>query len=241
MEGFLLIDKAAGMTSHDVVNRVRRMTGVERVGHAGTLDPFATGLLIVGVGRGATKHLGRLTTDTSKTYEAMLHLGARSDTDDCDGVITEAEDERPLRKKDVLPIVKKFQGPIRQVPPALSAIKIGGVPAHRRVRRGERVELPEREVEIYALRIRAYAWPELKLEVECSSGTYIRTLARDIGEALECGAYLSALRRTAIGKWNVRDAITLAELQDTNITQHIQPVVLFVLKGPSLRSINTPT
>ncbi|USN53313.1 MAG: tRNA pseudouridine(55) synthase TruB [Candidatus Nomurabacteria bacterium] len=227
MEGFLLIDKAAGMTSHDVVNRVRRSSGVQRVGHAGTLDPFATGLLIVGVGRAATKHLGGLTLDTTKTYEATLRLGARSDTDDCDGVITETEDLHPLRKKDILPAVKKFQGPIRQIPPALSAIKIRGVPAYRRLRRGEEVELPEREVEIYAIRIRTYAWPELKLEVECSSGTYIRTLARDIGEALGCGAYLRALRRTAIGKWNVRDASTLSDLQGADFTQHLRPITFF--------------
>lgn len=228
MEGFLLIDKAAGMTSHDVVNRVRRASGVQRVGHAGTLDPFATGLLIVGVGRAATKHLGGLTLDTTKTYEAILRLGARSDTDDCDGVITEGEDLQPLRKKDIAPVVKKFQGSIRQIPPALSAIKIRGVPAHRRLRRGEEVELPEREVEIYALRIRGYSWPELQLEVECSSGTYIRTLAHDIGEALGCGAYLRALRRATIGKWNVRDAISLSELQGTDLARHIQPIARFV-------------
>ncbi len=227
MEGFLLIDKPAGLTSHDVVNRIRRLTGEQRVGHAGTLDPFATGLLIVGVGRGATKLLGELTTGTMKSYEALLRLGATSETGDPEGPIVEHEETVPLRKVDLLPVIRQFQGKQEQTPPALSAIKVGGVPAYRRVRRGEKLQLEPRVVEIHALSVLKYTWPELRLAMSCSAGTYIRVLAGDIGEALGSGAYLSELRRTAIGTWSVRQAIKLDGATPEVVAKALLPLQLF--------------
>jgi tRNA pseudouridine55 synthase len=227
MEGFLLIDKPAGLTSHDAVNRIRELTGEQRVGHAGTLDPFATGLLIVGVGRNATKLLGDLTTGTMKTYEAVLRLGATSETDDPEGPIFEREESTPLRKADILPVIRQFQGKHQQTPPALSAVKVGGVPAFRRVRRGEAVQLEPRSVEIHSLSVMKYAWPELRIEVTCGAGTYIRVLARDIGEGLGCGAYLIGLRRTAIGSWSIRQAVPLVDLTSEQLAKTLLPVALF--------------
>lgn len=214
MEGFLLIDKPAGMTSHDVVDVVRKATGEQRVGHAGTLDPFATGLLIVGVGRAATKHLGAVTKETVKTYEATLRLGATSESGDPEGPIIEREIERIPTKAEVRKVLDRFSGQQLQQPPALSAIKIHGTPAYKLARAGQSFVLQAREVEISALHLRKFTWPELEIEVTCSSGTYIRSLASDIGEALGCGAYLTALRRTAIGKWSVVQALELSQINE---------------------------
>lgn len=224
MEGFLLIDKPSGMTSHDVVDVVRKVTGEQRVGHAGTLDPFATGLLIVGVGRAATKRLGELTNGTTKTYEAALRLGATSDSDDPDGTVTERENVQPVKKSDVVRVVHGFRGELSQIPPVLSALKIHGVPAYRRVRRGESIHLAARPVEIHDIHVRKYAWPDLTIEVTCGAGTYIRSLARDIGSQLGCGAYLTALRRTAIGQWNVRTASQIGELSPGTISDRLIPI-----------------
>ncbi|MFH0853862.1 MAG: tRNA pseudouridine(55) synthase TruB [bacterium] len=222
MEGFLLINKPAGITSHDVVNQVRKLSGEQKVGHSGTLDPFATGLLIVGIGRTATKHLGDLTDKTEKTYLATLQLGATSDTDDRDGIITEQEDVKQPSKYEVVKVVKSFIGQQSQVPPVYSSIKIGGTRAHRLARQGQPVNLGRRIVDVYEIHVRNYSWPDLTIEVVCSTGTYIRAIGRDIGEKLGVGAYLESLIRTRIGKWTVEQASDLSD--GRNLLKKIVPV-----------------
>jgi tRNA pseudouridine55 synthase len=216
MSNLLFIDKPSGITSHDVVDRVRRMKGTRRVGHAGTLDPFATGLLIVGVGPG-TKELTAL-VGLDKTYEAVARLGATSSTDDPEGVIVEA----PLGARCIVPrtrneierIFNSFRGGYEQTAPAFSAKKIGGKKLYELARRGnmDGIVLPKKFVTMTELVILDYTWPLLRFRVSCSSGTYIRALARDIGNALGCGAYLTELRRTRIGEFRIDDAVRLEVL-----------------------------
>lgn len=211
--GILIVNKPKGMTSHDVVDAVRKITGERTVGHAGTLDPMATGVLVVGVGREATKVLGSISKDTNKVYRATVRLGATSDTYDAEGRISENEEIRPLKKSDVQQALRKFTGTFQQVPPAYSAIKVGGVKAYDRARKGELFQLEPRTVTIHSIDLRKYQWPEVEFDVTCSSGTYVRSLAHDLGEALGVGAYLAALERTAVGSYSIRQARTLEELQ----------------------------
>lgn len=212
--GILVVKKPAGMTSHDIVDVVRRITGERRVGHAGTLDPFATGVLVIGIGRDATKALGRISRDTDKTYIATARLGATSDTDDRDGRITEMEDVVPRKKTDVERVLYTFVGTFLQTPPSYSAIKVGGMKAYAAARKGQPLELEPRAVTVHSLYMKQFVWPFVTFEVTCSSGTYIRALARDLGEKLWCGAYLDGLERTAVGLYTTRQAHTLEELQE---------------------------
>ncbi|SRR5258708_6973451 len=211
----LLIDKPKGMTSHDVVNIVRRHTGEKRVGHAGTLDPNATGLLIVGVGRGETKQLGDLTKNANKTYEAEIFLGETRDTDDIEGKITSKNDQIIPTIKEIQNILKEFEGEQEQIPPSYSAIKLKGKKAYELARKQKPLKLSPRKVTIYSIKFINYSYPILEITCEVSSGTYIRSLARDIGEKLKCGAYLSNLRRTKIGDYDLRDAVKLESLART--------------------------
>ena len=206
----LLVDKPQGVSSHDVVDKVRELTGEKRVGHAGTLDPNATGLLIVGVGRESTRKLGDLSKNTKKIYEAEIFLGEERDTDDIEGKITSTNEQvsSPTQKR-VKQILNMFLGETDQVPPAFSAIKKGGRKAYDLSRRGQKVELESRKVTIYSIELLEYKYPILKIRCEVSSGTYIRSLARDIGRQLAVGAYLKNLRRTKIGKFSVKEAISL--------------------------------
>lgn len=209
----LLIDKPAGITSHDVVDRVRRIFRTRRVGHAGTLDPFATGLLIVGVDA-ATKELTGL-VGLEKTYEATLRLGATSTTFDPEGAITEsATATRELTQQEIDAALDRFRGGYDQRAPLHSAKKIGGKKLYELARSGTATEdmRPTKRVEIPELIITRYAWPELDLRVTVSSGTYIRSLADDIGRELGVGAYLTALRRTRVGPYQITDATTLDAL-----------------------------
>jgi tRNA pseudouridine55 synthase len=214
---FLLIDKPAGITSHDVVDEVRRITGERKVGHGGTLDPMATGLLIVAVGRSSTKQLGTLINKTSKTYLAEMFLGEERDTHDIEGVAVEKKNNFPKPKKAPLKkLLEEFKGEIEQIPPKHSAIKVGGTKAYKLARKGKEVNLPRRKVTIYDLRLVSYKFPILKIKAEVSSGTYIRALARDIGRRIGSGAYLTSLRRTKIGKYSVNEAVTLDKLTKGN-------------------------
>lgn len=213
MDGFLLIDKPPGMTSHDVVATVRRRWRVRKAGHAGTLDPLATGLLIVGVGS-STRSL-RMLARLPKTYEAEITLGATSETDDAEGTIRTPDDRQQTAEptvSDVERALKEFVGTMEQVPPAYSAVKVRGVPAYRRARRGERVTLQPRQVTVYEADVLAYRYPLLHVCWTVSAGTYVRALARDLGQALGTGAYLSALRRTAIGHFLVTEAHALSSI-----------------------------
>lgn len=214
---FLLVNKPKGMTSHDVVDAVRRARGVRRVGHGGTLDPLATGLLIIGVG-GATKNLRDVLT-LPKTYEATVTLGATSTTDDAEGVVRRTENggrgKRPSRER-VTRILARYHGEIMQTPPAYAAIKIGGRRAYERARKGEEVRLAPRRVTIHRLELLGYDYPTLRIRAEVSAGTYIRALARDIGAALGTGGYLTELTRTRIGPYRLENSVLLRELDERN-------------------------
>ena len=221
MDQILLIDKPAGITSHDAVDRVRRVFGTRRVGHAGTLDPFATGLLIIGV-NGATKRLSEY-VGMDKTYEATAKLGATSTTFDPEGEITEfvgagfsrpGAETAPLRE-DIERALDKFRGGYEQKAPLHSAKKIGGKKLYELARKGLATEeqRPSKRVTISSLVISNYSFPLLSFTVTCSSGTYIRSLADDIGRELGCGAYLTKLRRTAIGSYKIEDATAIDNLR----------------------------
>jgi tRNA pseudouridine55 synthase len=210
--GLVIVDKAAGMTSHDVVARLRRIAGTRRVGHAGTLDPAATGVLVCGVGR-ATRLLGHLLL-ASKGYEATIQLGVRTTTDDAEGEVLSTRPADGISDAMIAAAVGSLTGEIEQVPSAVSAIKVGGVRAYARVRAGEDVELAARQVTVERFEVLRRLGDALVVVVACSSGTYIRALARDLGELLGCGAHLTALRRTRVGSFTLGDAHTLEELAD---------------------------
>lgn len=212
----LLIDKPKNITSHDVVYFLRKTTGIKKIGHAGTLDPMATGLLICAIEREYTKKLEDLTKNSQKTYIAEIFLGKETDTLDSEGeIISENIDIKP-NLQEVKEILKKFQGKISQIPPIYSAIKINGKKAYDLARRGKEVKLKARNIEIYEIKLIKYKYPTLKIECKVSSGTYIRSLARDIGKKLKTGAYLSDLRRTKIGKFDIKNAYTIEEINKDN-------------------------
>lgn len=201
------INKPVGITSHDVVSRIRKITGVRRVGHAGTLDPLAAGVLVVGIGREATTKLEGV-MKTGKTYRAIITLGANSETDDAEGEL-QPVDKPP--KPELLAIntcLKQFVGEIQQEPPRYSAIKINGKAAYKYARKGQRVALGLRTVTIDSIKVLYYRWPQLEIEVECGSGVYIRSLARDIGKVLGTGGYLSGLVRTRVGEYALDQAMS---------------------------------
>jgi tRNA pseudouridine55 synthase len=210
--GFLLLDKPEGLTSHTAIRRASAALGADKAGHAGTLDPLATGLMLVGLGRGS--RLLENLVGCGKTYLATLRLGEVRDTLDREGAVVETRPVPDLTRETVGNALSAFRGEITQIPPQHSAIKVGGVPLHRRTRRGEDVEPPPRTVTISELELLSMELPELRLKISCSSGTYVRSLARDLGEALGCGACLWELRRVACGPFRVEDAVTLAELQE---------------------------
>jgi len=212
LHGILVIDKPRGLTSHDVVARVRRLLKTKKVGHAGTLDPAAEGVLILAVGR-ATKLLSDLSAH-SKRYAAHVVLGVGSVSGDVEGpAMLEDLSTGPSTHSEISAVLKCFTGDIEQVPPAHSAIKVGGQPLYRRARRGEDVDVPTRSVHISGLTVVAYDYPNLFLDVECSAGTYIRSLARDLGSALGSSAYLHYLLRTRSGSFGLEDAWPLGDLE----------------------------
>ncbi|MDT8420570.1 MAG: tRNA pseudouridine(55) synthase TruB [Desulfuromonadales bacterium] len=213
MHGLLLIDKPQGLTSHDVVSRVRRICKTRKVGHAGTLDPLATGVLPVAVGN-ATKVLQFLLM-ADKSYRATLRLGETTTTLDSEGAVVARRvlpDSCRERLEQLLP---SFRGRIEQVPPMYSALKKDGVPLYKLARQGQSVEREPRTVEIARLEIVSCALPDVVIEVDCSKGTYIRTLAEDLGNALGCGAHLTALRRLASGPFTVDQCVSLERLAET--------------------------
>ena len=214
--GLVIVDKPGGMTSHDVVARVRRLAGTKKVGHAGTLDPMATGVLVVGVEK-ATRLLGYLTL-TEKEYAATIRLGQSTSTDDAEGEITGSASAADVSAETLDKAVAGLVGEIQQVPPAVSAIKVGGQRAYKLTRAGTAPELQARPVTVYEFTITAVRREAELLDVDatvrCSSGTYIRALARDLGTALGTGGHLTRLRRTRVGGYGVQDARTLEQLAD---------------------------
>ena len=201
MNGFLLIDKAGGMTSHDVVAKARKKFGTKRVGHAGTLDPMATGVLVLGVGN-ATKLL-QYVVDGKKAYEATIKLGVATHTDDREGNVISTTDASSVTEDQIRTGLQHYVGTIMQRPSSVSAIKIDGKRAHERVRQGEVVEIPAREVTIYEINIREVRGSEIDISVTCSAGTYIRAIARDLGEYLGVGGHLTSLRRTLVSPFTI--------------------------------------
>lgn len=215
-DGLVIIDKPAGVTSHDVVARLRRVCGTRAVGHAGTLDPMATGVLVIGVER-ATKLLGHLTAST-KSYEATIRLGLATNTEDAEGEITGVTPAGHIQDDAIRAALAQFRGEIMQVPSSVSAIKVDGVRSYKRARAGEQFELPARPVTIASFEVtairRSDAIVDVDVSVTCSAGTYVRALARDLGAVLGVGAHLTALRRTAAGHFTLADAIPLPEVGD---------------------------
>jgi tRNA pseudouridine55 synthase len=252
MGGFLLINKPTGPTSHDIVDRVRRLTREDRVGHAGTLDPFATGLLIVGVGREATREFPKL-VGLDKRYVATLRFGATSDTDDRTGkiIVNDKNSPYPLFFKEgekiFIPpleqgrvgrvllddVLKKFTGKIQQVPPMYSAKKIHGKKMYELARAGQTVERAPVQIEIFSIQVTSYKLQahELVLDIHCGSGTYIRALARDIGEALGCGAYLEELERAAVGPFALGEAVEMEGLSKENWKKYLKPISLVLARS----------
>ena len=202
--GIFPIYKPKGMSSHDVIYRVRKITGVKRVGHAGTLDPLASGVLIVGVGREYTKTLDSF-MKTDKEYVAELTLGQTSTTDDDEGEKKVCEHCIEPARGAIKEVLLHWVGTVFQKPPIYSAIKINGRPAHRRVRSGQDVKLDPRKVTIKSIELLDFEWPLVRIKVICEKGVYIRSLARDIGEELGTGAFLSFLERTRVGKFTIAD------------------------------------
>lgn len=232
VSGLLIVDKPQGITSHDVVSRTRRLAHTRRVGHAGTLDPMATGVLVLGINK-ATRLLTWI-TDHSKRYEAQVRFGVETTTEDAEGEVTSAKGCDGLGNEEIEAVLSRFRGTISQVPSAVSAIKVNGKRAYARVRAGEDVKLEPREVEISLLEAQGqprshrveYALEgksahvncvDLNLVVECSAGTYIRALARDLGNALGCGAHLISLRRTRVGEFSIDSAHTLQSLDEAAV------------------------
>jgi tRNA pseudouridine55 synthase len=207
----VVVDKPAGWTSHDVVARIRRLAATRRVGHAGTLDPMATGVLVVGVGR-ATRLLGHLAAH-DKDYDATIRLGVTTTTDDAEGEVVATADAAGVTDAALRVAMTALTGDIQQVPSAVSAIKVDGVRAYAKVRAGEDVELRPRPVTVARFELRERRGDDLDVGVTCSTGTYVRALARDLGRALGVGAHLTALRRTRVGAIGLDRAHTLDELE----------------------------
>lgn len=218
---FLLIDKAKGVTSHDVVYAVRKITGEKRVGHGGTLDPNATGLVVIGVTRAGTKELGKITKETTKEYVAELYLGEERTTDDPEGEIISKSDIKTLDEEVIKNVVKQFIGEQQQIPPIFSAIKMNGKKAYELARKGQDVEMKPRTITVYEAEILKYEYPLLEIRFKVSSGTYIRSLARDIGRKLGTYAYLSNLRRTKIGNIDISRAVKIDDLDSMNWKEYI--------------------
>lgn len=215
-KNFLLINKPSGPTSHDIIDKLRKITGVRKIGHAGTLDPFASGLLLVAIGQESTRELGQF-VGLGKEYIAILKLGAVSDTYDRTGNIKLTDDSRqPVEK--INNILNRFIGKQMQVPPMFSAKKINGKKLYELARKGIEIERKSVEIEIYEIKLISYLLADnyLSFIVSCSSGTYIRALANDIGQALGCGAYLQELARTKIGDYKLENAIELEKIDSEN-------------------------
>ncbi len=224
-EGILPVDKPAGPTSHDIVDEVRRHFRLAKVGHGGTLDPMATGLLVILLGRGT--RLSNYLIGSDKTYEGTMHLGVATDTEDLDGkVVAEADCSRVTQER-LEEEMKKWKGDVMQTPPMVSAIKRDGVPLYKLARKGKVVEREPRLIHIYEFALLDFAPPRARFRLKCTKGTYVRTLCADIGRALGCGAHLAQLRRTRSGSLTVENAVPfekLIEMEQDELIRHIIPL-----------------
>ncbi len=230
--GLLNVDKPAGMTSRNVVNVVQRMAGKNKVGHAGTLDPLATGVLVLCLGQ-ATR-LIEYVQRMPKSYRGKFLLGRSSPTEDVEGEVTILPEPRVPTRDEIETAATALTGEVQQRPPSYSALKIGGRRAYNLARAGKQVELKPRPVTIYQLEVVAYSYPELTLDVRCSSGTYVRSLGRDLAESVGSAAVMSALTRTAIGSFHIDDAISLDAVTPENLESHLSPAAHAVEALPKI-------
>ncbi|HEX7539213.1 MAG TPA: tRNA pseudouridine(55) synthase TruB [Syntrophales bacterium] len=238
MKGVVIVDKPAGITSHDAVDRVRKLLGERKAGHTGTLDPMATGVLAVCVGE-ATKIASFLTGD-DKVYEATMRLGVRTDTLDMTGQVL-TEQEPRATDADVKAVLAAFTGTITQVPPQYSAVKVRGKALYKWARKGIRVEPPPREVQIREILLQGIELPRVRFTVTCSKGTYVRTLCADMGDRLGCGAALEQLRRTRSGIFRLQDAVRLDGESDDGIRARLEQALIPMNRAlPGLRDIVIP-
>jgi len=237
ISGALVVDKPTGMTSHDVVQAIRNGTGIRRAGHTGTLDPRASGVLVVLLGPAV--RLSEYVSAADKRYQAIVRLGASTDTFDADGKFTrKSESPVDVTESQFEEALKKFVGHIEQTPPPYSAVKVQGRKAYEMARNGEEVDLAPRTIDVYHLEVLEWAPPEAVIDVHCSSGTYVRSLANDLGDMLGCGGYLIGLRRTKSGRFSLRDATPLRKLQEAfhagNWSQYLIPAAEALGDWPAL-------
>ena len=217
LDGVLLVDKPGQHTSHDVIARLRGMLRTKKIGHAGTLDPMATGLLIVLVGK-ATR-VSQFMISLDKEYEGTIELGKTTDSQDADGEVMETRPVPDLAEEQVREAIRTFLGDQYQMPPMFSAIKIGGVPLYKKARKGEEVAREPRFIRVMSWDVLGFESPNIRFRLRCSKGTYVRTLAHDLGNKLGCGAHLSALRRTATDRFNVSQALTLDQIEKLSMPE----------------------
>ena len=212
ISGALVVDKPVGMTSHDVVQAIRNGTGLRRAGHTGTLDPRASGVLVILVGPAV--RLSEYVSASDKRYQAIIRLGGSTDTFDAEGQVTLSKDPLTVTEAQFEEALKTYIGEIEQTPPPYSAVKVQGRKAYEMARQGEEVELAPRKITVHHLEVLEWTPPEVVIDVHCSSGTYVRSLANDLGIKLGCGAYLVGLRRTKSGRFSLRDSVPLRKLQE---------------------------
>jgi tRNA pseudouridine55 synthase len=236
ISGVLVVDKPIGLTSHDVVQIIRKGTNIRRAGHTGTLDPRASGVLVILIGPAV--RLSEYDSASDKRYQAILSLGATTDTYDADGRVTSSRPADNITEAQFEQALQSFVGEIEQVPPPYSAVKVKGRKAYEMAREGEEVDLAPRKIKVYNLELLEWAPPEAVIDVYCSSGTYVRSLAYDLGEALGCGAHLTGLRRTKSGRFTLRDAVPLRKLKDAfedgNWYQYVIPAAEALSDWPAV-------
>lgn len=236
VSGVLVVDKPIGLTSHDVVQIIRRGTGIRRAGHTGTLDPRASGVLVILIGPAV--RLSEYVSASDKRYQATIRLGSSTDTYDAEGTVTGSASLEGVTEEKFEEILETFVGEIEQVPPPYSAIKVKGKKAYEMAREGEEVELEPRTIHVYSLEVLEWAPPEVVVDVYCSSGTYVRSLANDLGLKLGCGAHLVGLRRTKSGRFTLRDAVPLRRLQEAfdagNWYRHLIPAAEALADWPMI-------
>jgi tRNA pseudouridine55 synthase len=230
MDGLLNVNKPSGMSSRRVVDIVVRRAGTKRVGHAGTLDPLASGVLVICLGW--TTRLVPFLQEQRKTYRARFRLGRTSDTDDATGTVTEVADASRPTRIQVETALRSFVGGIMQVPPQFSAVHVGGRRAHQLARRGKPVPLEPRPVEVHRIRLIGYGFPDVEVEIDCGSGTYVRSLARDLGNTLGCGGLMSALVRERIGDFSIATAVTIEDITARPLAELLLPPLAAVADLP---------
>ncbi|MBT3296516.1 MAG: tRNA pseudouridine(55) synthase TruB [Verrucomicrobia bacterium] len=233
LDGILLVDKPAGPTSHDIVHAIRKHFAIRKVGHGGTLDPQATGLLVLLLGKGTKLSSYFMTGD--KGYDGTMTLGAETNTQDADGEVTREGDYSGVTREQAVAAMKHYVGDMMQTPPMVSAVKVKGVPLYKSARKGQTIEREARLIHIYRFDVTAFDLPEISFHVDCTKGTYVRTLSADVGADLECGAHLSALRRTASGQLSLEDATpfdTIMEMDEAALKKIVLPLARFASTAP---------